>query len=75
MEGNEPAGRRQPRVRSGLKERLADPAQHGETRVVASESVWERDDVDAILKGIWDIKMLLIQLVQLLGDDEEEADE
>ena len=42
---------------------------------MASESVWERDDVDAILKGIWDIKMLLIQLVQLLGDDEEEADE
>jgi hypothetical protein len=36
---------------------------------------WERQDVDAVLSGIWDIKMLLIKLVQLLEDDEEEADE
>jgi hypothetical protein len=36
---------------------------------------WEREDVNAVVFGIWDIKMLLIQLLQLLGDDEEEADE
>jgi hypothetical protein len=36
---------------------------------------WEREDVEAIVGGIWDIKMLLLQLLQLLGDDEEEADE
>jgi hypothetical protein len=40
-----------------------------------SERVWEREDVEAVIAGVWDIKMLLIQLVQLLGDDEEEADE
>jgi hypothetical protein len=37
--------------------------------------VWEREDVEAIVGGIWDIKMLLIHLVQLLGGDEEETDE
>jgi hypothetical protein len=40
-----------------------------------AEGAWQREDVEAIVGGIWDIKMLLIQLVQLLGDDEEEADE
>jgi hypothetical protein len=42
---------------------------------LVSADAWEREDVEAIVGGIWDIKMLLIQLVQLLGDDEEEADE
>jgi hypothetical protein len=35
------------------------------------DDAWERQDVDAVLSGIWDIKMLLIKLVQLLEDDEE----
>jgi hypothetical protein len=35
----------------------------------------EREDVEAIVGGIWDITMLLIELVQILGDDEEEAEE
>jgi hypothetical protein len=39
------------------------------------DDAWEREDVDAVIGGIWDIKMLLIQLLQLLGDDEEEAPE
>jgi hypothetical protein len=39
------------------------------------DQAWEREDVDAVVGGIWDIKMLLIRLIQLLGDDEEEADE
>jgi hypothetical protein len=34
---------------------------------------WEREDVDALIGGIWDIKMLLIELLELLGEDEEEA--
>jgi hypothetical protein len=46
----------------------------GETGPVA-DGAWKRADVQAVLAGIWDIKMLLLQLVQLLGDDEEEADE
>jgi hypothetical protein len=36
---------------------------------------WEREDVEAIVGGIWDIKMLLVELVQLLSDDEEEEAE
>jgi hypothetical protein len=40
-----------------------------------SEDAWEREDVEAVVGGIWDIKMLLLQLVQLFGDDEEEADQ
>lgn len=36
---------------------------------------WEREDVDALIRGIWDIKMLLIELLKLLGEDEEEAEE
>jgi hypothetical protein len=36
---------------------------------------WEREDVEAIVGGIWDIKMLLIEVLKLLGDDEEEAEE
>jgi hypothetical protein len=39
------------------------------------EEAWERRDVDPVLSGLWDIKMLLINLLQLLGDDEEEAEE
>lgn len=39
------------------------------------DNAWEREGVDAIVGGIWDIKMLLIRLVQLLGDDEEEEDQ
>jgi len=34
-----------------------------------------REDINALMLGALDIKMLLIQLLQLLGDDEEEADE
>jgi hypothetical protein len=45
-----------------------------ETRPVP-EDAWEREDVKAVIAGIWDIKMLLIQLLQHIGDDEEEADE
>jgi hypothetical protein len=39
------------------------------------EEAWTREDINALLSGIWDIKMLLVELVQLLGDDEEEAPE
>jgi hypothetical protein len=39
------------------------------------DDAWQREDVDAVLSGLWDIKMLLLQLVQHLGDDEEETDE
>jgi hypothetical protein len=39
------------------------------------DDAWKREDVDAIVGGVWDIKMLLVQLVQLLGDDEEEEDQ
>jgi hypothetical protein len=42
---------------------------------MASAAIWERGDVDAVVAGIWDIKMLVIQVIQHLGDDEEEADE
>jgi hypothetical protein len=41
-----------------------------------ADHTWQREDVDAVLAGLWDIKMLLLQLVQHFGeDDEEEADE
>jgi hypothetical protein len=39
------------------------------------EDPWDRDDINALLAGIWDIKMLLIEVLQHLGDDEEEAEE
>jgi hypothetical protein len=39
------------------------------------DEVWERKDVDAVLAGFWDLKMLLLRLVQLLEGDDEEADE
>jgi hypothetical protein len=39
------------------------------------ESVFEREDVDAILSGLWDIKVLLVRIAQSLGDDEEEEEE
>jgi hypothetical protein len=39
------------------------------------DDAWKREDVDAVLSGLWDIKMLLVELVQILGDDEEEAPE
>jgi hypothetical protein len=42
---------------------------------VADEAVWERVDVEAIVGGIFDIKALLTQIVQLLGEDDEEEDE
>jgi hypothetical protein len=40
-----------------------------------AEDAWERADVEAILGALWDVKLLLVQLVQLLGGDEEEADD
>lgn len=41
----------------------------GEDRVV------EREDVDAILRVLWDIKLLLVRLLQIAeGDDEEEEE-
>ena len=51
---------------------LLPPSTH--TASVPDEA-WEREDVNAVVYGIWDITMLLIQLLQLLGDDEEEADD
>jgi hypothetical protein len=64
---NEPIGQ-------GPKCVLRRSTSEGQTGAVA-EDAWERADVDAVLAAIWDIRMLLIQLVQLLGDDEEEAEE
>jgi hypothetical protein len=45
-----------------------------QTRPVIDDA-WKREDINAVLAGIWDIKMLLVQLLQHLGDDEEEAEE
>lgn len=39
------------------------------------EDAWTRDDINALILGVLDIKELLIQLLQLFGDDEEEAPE
>jgi hypothetical protein len=39
------------------------------------EEAWTPEDVSALLSGVWDIKLLLIELVQILGDDEEETPE
>jgi hypothetical protein len=39
------------------------------------DEAWTRDDVNALLAGVWDIKMLILQLLQHFGEDEEEADE
>jgi hypothetical protein len=39
------------------------------------EEAWTAEDVNALLSGVWDVKMLLVELLQLLGDDEEEAPE
>jgi hypothetical protein len=41
---------------------------------VTNEPIWQREDVDAILSGLWDIKVLLVRLVQLLEDGEEEEE-
>ncbi len=55
------------------KERLACARWGGKTSRV-SKSVFEREDVDAILRGLWDIKILLVRIVHLLGNDEEEEE-
>jgi hypothetical protein len=67
-------GQRQPLLRTGLKERLAPSPTPPHTASVPDEA-WKREDVNALLAGVWDIKMLLLQLVQHLGDDEDEEDE
>jgi hypothetical protein len=36
---------------------------------------WEREDINVLLLGVLDIKAALLRLLQLLEDDEEEADE
>jgi hypothetical protein len=36
---------------------------------------WEREDINALLLGVLDIKAALLRLLQLLEDDDEEADE
>jgi hypothetical protein len=40
-----------------------------------AESAFEREDVDAILRGLWDIKVLLVRIARSLDDDEEEEEE
>jgi hypothetical protein len=52
----------------------AGPSATG-TLVDVPESVFEREDVDAILRGLWDIKVLLVQIARSLGNDEEEEEE
>jgi hypothetical protein len=53
---------------------LRRPIGHG-TLVGVPESVFEREDVDAILRGLWDIKVLLVRIARSLGNDEEEEEE
>jgi hypothetical protein len=46
-----------------------------ETATMPNEPAWERDDVEAILGGLFDIRGLLARLVQLVeGDDESEEE-
>jgi hypothetical protein len=44
------------------------------TLVGVPDSVFEREDVDAILRGLWDIKVLLVRIARSFGDDEEEEE-
>jgi hypothetical protein len=41
------------------------------------EPAWERVDVEAIVSGVFDMRRLLVRIVELLGgeDDGEEAEE
>jgi hypothetical protein len=39
------------------------------------EGVWVRDDVDAILSGLFDIRRLLTTLVGLIEDEDEGEEE
>lgn len=41
---------------------------------VTDEPVWVRDDVDAILIGLFDIRRLLTTLVELIEGDEGEEE-
>jgi hypothetical protein len=42
-----------------------------------TEPAWERVDVEAIVSGVFDMRRLLVRIVELLGgeEDEEEAEE
>ncbi|HET6641899.1 MAG TPA: hypothetical protein VFG93_01365 [Gaiellaceae bacterium] len=63
-----------PSFGQGLKSALRSLPTAPQTGSVPDD-VLTREDVDAIVAGIWDIKMLLLRLVQLFGDDEEEEDQ
>jgi len=41
---------------------------------VLRKPVFDREDVDAILSALWDIKLLLIRLVRVMENGEEEAE-
>lgn len=63
-----------------LKERLAQQACLGEARPV-SEPAFDRNDANAIVAVPYDMKLLLLRIVELLGGEvdgeekEEDADE
>jgi hypothetical protein len=59
----------------GLRGRLVGTRVAVETATMPNEPAWERDDVEAILGGLFDIRGLLARLVQLVeGDDESEEE-
>ena len=65
-------------LRTGPEERLAEPDVVHDALRVQPEPTIVREDVDAILGGIWDMRESLFRIVFLLGgfdDEEEEADE
>jgi hypothetical protein len=62
---------------TGPKERLASSSPTGEAWAMTPETVVAREDIDAIFAVLFDIKAALLQIVHLLGgeDEEEEAEE
>jgi hypothetical protein len=67
---------RGPAVRTGPEEGLVSIARSCDAaRHVSEEAVWERADVEAILRGIFDLNAHLATITRLLEDGDEEEDE